>query len=245
MMLRITLLSGLALASLAACGDDSGGGGGSGGGDAATTGASTTGATTATTGATTATTTATTATTSSTSSSGEGGSGAGTSGSGGGAPAYDCASYCDTVTEACTGDLAQYPNAESCQAACAAFGAGEFEDTGNTLGCRSYHASVALDSPDIHCEHAGPLGTGACSADATSPCEAFCQIAEEICPDAYAGDCEKSCAAYADGEYSASNPDAGDTLACRMYHLTVAAQGGDNLTLHCPHVGAVSDTCPG
>jgi hypothetical protein len=248
MMLRITLLSGLALAALAACGDDTGESGSGGGGT--TTGASTTGATTATTGASGTTTGGSTTAATSTGSgeggsgdggSGDGGSGDGGSGDGGGSTAFDCDSYCTTITAACTGANAQYSIGDSCANACAGFDTGEFNDAGNTLGCRAYHASVAQDSPELHCPHAGPLGTGACSDAETSPCEAFCQIAEEVCPDAYAGDCTKVCADYVEGDYSVNPPAEGNSLACRMYHLSVAAQGGDNITLHCPHVGFEND----
>lgn len=230
MMLRIVLFSGLAMASLAACGDDSGGGtGGTGTGGGSTTAVTTTGTTTT------------------------GGAGGedptgtgGAPGTGGGAPSFDCASYCADVAEACTDGNTQYPADDSCLNACEAFAVGEFEDTDNSLGCRAYHATAALGAPDVHCIHAGPLGDGACSADAGSPCEAFCAIADTICPGAYdsVGACEKVCAGFAPGEFNAGTmPPEDDSLACRMYHLTVAAVSADNAEIHCGHVAGVSETC--
>lgn len=236
MMLRTTFVGALAIVALAACGDDTGGAGGNGDGGS--------GSTTTTTGTDASGNTTTGGDGGSGAGTGDGGSGAGTGdgggGEGGGETAYDCASYCGDVTEACTGENTQYPNEESCLAACEAFDAGAFQDTGNTLGCRAYHATAALDQPDVHCPHAGPLGTGACSADAASPCEAFCAIAEVICPDAYQGDCTKSCAVYAAGDYNAGQDTApeDDSLACRMYHLTVAAVSEDSAGIHCDHVTA-------
>jgi hypothetical protein len=251
MMLRTTLAA-LAIVALAACGDDTGGagGGGEGGSSTTATGSTTASGSTTSSGDGGSTSTGDGGSTSTgdggSTSTGDGGAGGGTTGQGGGT-AYDCASYCADVMEACADGLAQYPNAESCEASCAAFEVGEFQDTGNTLGCRAYHATAALDSPEVHCPHAGPLGTGACSADATSPCEAFCAIAEEICPGSYdsVAACEKVCAGYTAGDYNAGQgtEPADDSLACRMYHLSVAAIEG-NAEVHCPHIVGDSPTCP-
>jgi hypothetical protein len=175
---------------------------------------------------------------------GGGGSGAGTEG-GGGATGVTCASYCTTIMGACTAGNSQYGSQASCEASCAAFEPGAPGDmAGDTLECRAYHAGVAaMTEPEIHCVHAGPLGTGpaamnGCGMDA---CTAFCNIAETICSEASTydftsfDDCRTKCQGL---DYSADfnmNQMAGEVLECHMYHLSVAAQAG-NEEAHCGHL---------
>src|SRR5262245_30207367 len=80
------------------------------------------------------------------------------------AAAPDCATYCTAIQANCTTTNAQYPDPAHCMAACAAFDVGTTGQTsGNTLGCRIYHAGMpAMTDPATHCKHAGPGG------DATS-----------------------------------------------------------------------------
>ena len=203
-------------------------------GDDTDTGGSTTGGTT----------TATTGTGGGTTGTGTGGgttgtgTGGGTTGTGTGGGAPDCASYCTAIMANCTAANAQYTNQADCEATCAALDLGTAADmSGNTVGCRAYHAGAASADPATHCPHAGPLGAGVCG----DPCKSFCQIAVDICPAAYtsAMDCETACGLMTAGDYSTAAT-SGDTLACRMYHLQVAST--DQAT-HCGHVGAVSPTC--
>ncbi|MFO0550250.1 MAG: hypothetical protein U0271_17785 [Polyangiaceae bacterium] len=192
---------------LIACGDDSTGGGGSG-----ATG-------------------------------GSGGSGA-TGGAGGGEVAATCADYCATITSGCTANNKQYQDAAACEAECAAFDAGTLGAmSGNSLECRAYHAGVAAGGTDpaIHCVHAGPLGGGPTAGDGcgTDACESFCQISEQICSgdpgyvfDNF-DDCMTQCATYTDDTDFNMMVTSGDNLACRMYHLSVAATGDLS---HCAHL---------
>lgn len=216
-----TLLLGLvacaAMAVGAGCGDDtsdSGGSGGAGGGDG---GSPTTGG------------------------GNEGGSGAGT-------PGNTCESYCSTMADGCTGNLAQYADQTTCERECEVFTQGEANAmSGNSLECRAYHAGVAAGGtdPEIHCVHAGPLGGGPIALDGcgTDRCESFCLVAEEICSGEAAypfdnfDDCKQDCLGAEDATKDFNiNETSGTTLACRMYHLSVAATGGDNQALHCGHV---------
>lgn len=247
MQLRTALFcSFLAVPLMAACGDDSGGGGGSGG-DGSTSGSSSTGSAT---GSGTGSTTSSAATGSAastgaggnTTTSGSTGSAASTgSGEGGGDPELSCQTYCDTIMDACSDDP-QYPDEASCLAACASFPEGAYADSDGSLGCHQYHADAAVSGPDVHCIHAGPMGGGQCAAD---PCENFCEIAPAVCPDVYASTavCEKVCGDFEVGDFSVSPPATGDTLGCRMYHLTVAAQSVGNAAVHCEHTAAVSSQC--
>ncbi len=180
-----------------------------------------------------------------------GGAGAGTEGGNGpqggqgegGAGPTTCASYCATITGACTGPNQQWPNTAGCEEACAAFAPGAAGDTSmDTLECRAYHAGVASTTePELHCIHAGPLGGGIDSPNGcgTNRCMSFCRIAQEICGEepTYSfeneDDCRSQCVDYIDDVDFTVNQMSGDTLACRMYHLTAAL--GDPVT-HCGHL---------
>jgi hypothetical protein len=149
--------------------------------------------------------------------------------------------YCDTIQAACTSANAQYPNANQCLATAAEFpmGASSEEMTGNTLGCRIYHAQNAMITGDVatHCPHAGPAGNkidltvGQCG----TPCESFCTLAIKTCgtdanpltgvTNRYAdmGTCMTACTGFAKTPAFVSPAPNGDTMACRVYHVTNAA----------------------
>lgn len=150
-----------------------------------------------------------------------------------------CQAYCDTIAMNCTAEWTQYGSAEFCMASCMAFAVGTSADTsGNTLGCRTYHAGAAAGDPSLHCVHAGPGGSGACGAN----CDGFCSIALTACPAVWTDlpSCTSACAMFPDTEpYDAS--DVGkNTLACRLYHVTAAALLPD---VHCAHINADSPPC--
>ncbi len=157
------------------------------------------------------------------------------------ATALDCKSYCDTITANCTSGNAQYASVQQCQSTCDAFTLGDEADRdGNTLGCRVYHADAAKGEPAMHCTHAGPGGAGQCGSN----CEGFCTIAGEACPGTFADDaaCLSACADFSDSEPFDAGDKAGDSLACRLYHLTVATEDPDK---HCAHIVSDSPTCGG
>ena len=55
-----------------------------------------------------------------------------------------CATYCADIMANCTGTNQQYINLASCTRSCPGFPVGTSADTsGNTLGCRAYHATAA------------------------------------------------------------------------------------------------------
>jgi hypothetical protein len=166
--------------------------------------------------------------------------------------------YCDTIQAACTGANAQYPNANQCLATAAAFtpGANANEMTGDTLGCRIYHAQNAMITTDVatHCPHAGPAGnkidlaTGQCSE---SPCKAFCKLNVAVCgtnanaivANHYADQaaCETACAGFAKAPAYSAPAANGNTMACKLFHLTNAAlyknQAVPDPALHNTHCG--------
>lgn len=229
LLVLVGLVSCLPLAFTVGCGDDTSGGGGSGAGSTGGNGGG-----------------------GGTSDGGGGGTsdggGGGTSdGGGGGTPGpATCASYCATITSACTAGNAQWGTAASCELACAAFTAGTPGDiSGDTLECRAYHAGVASTTqPEVHCVHAGPLGGGVTAGDGcgTSRCDSFCRIATEVCtgeanyPFTSEDDCQTQCMAYTDGDDFSTADTSGNDLQCRMYHLTAAAAEADGSRTHCAHV---------
>lgn len=153
-----------------------------------------------------------------------------------------CALYCGTIVAACVGDVAQYPGAETCLHACRALPPGLPGDlAGNSLACRRAHAGLAVDDPAAHCAHAGPGGAGVCGSN----CEGFCAIATVTCPEEHPDRdaCLAACAGFADVEPYDIGDAAGDTLACRLYHLVVAAADPQAALAHCPHTTAASPPC--
>ena len=80
----------------------------------------------------------------------------------------DCSTYCTEIQNNCTGASLQYASTAECMAACASFPVGTSmvtDMTGNTLGCRIYHAGdPAKMAAATHCPHAGPGGDAISSA---------------------------------------------------------------------------------
>lgn len=233
--LLLSVLSCGLLAAAAGCGDDVIGSGGSGGGTTSTvTGTTATGMST---------TTSTTGTGSTTST----GSGAAT-----------CDAYCAAIDANCGDPFAQYTGTDACAEICPVFMQGNPGDTSmNTLECRAYHTAAAASGADPHCMHAGPLGGGpdAGNGCGMQRCSSFCQIAIAVCDgnDAQWGteaECMTDCMQIPDNVDYSTSETGGNTLACRMYHLNVAAaaknQGdGAGKATHCGHIPLVSATCGG
>lgn len=76
-----------------------------------------------------------------------------------------CQDYCDTYLKNCTDKLNLYIDAADCLAQCGEWYPGTYADTtGDTVGCRLYHAGVAMADANTHCPHAGPGGAMVCVA---------------------------------------------------------------------------------
>jgi len=156
--------------------------------------------------------------------------------------APSCSEYCGLITDHCGDAQAQYSGATACEAVCEALPPGTVDDElGNTVGCRTYHSIVAAEEPETHCVHAGPGGSGVCGA----PCESFCGLAAELCTgaDQQYDDteaCLAECMMFPDDVPTSTDATEGDSYACRLYHLTVAALQPD---VHCPHIVLDSPVC--
>jgi hypothetical protein len=114
---------------------------------------------------------------------------------------------------------------------------------GNNLECRAYHAGAAAAAPVLHCPHAGPAGDSVCGSN----CESFCTVAINKCASQFQDNlatCTTQCNAFVNSTATYnSNSVSGDSFACRMYHLTVAATDTASATTHCPHITPVSAAC--
>lgn len=151
----------------------------------------------------------------------------------------DCKSYCGSIGAACTGDNQQYLDEPTCEKMCAILPVGTAADkSGNTLGCRVYHAGAASAgamAAATHCDHAGPYGGGVCG----DVCANFCALYEAECGmTSYGSACASKCASFMTLDAGLLQTTAGNNLNCREYHLENAfafdAGGG-----HCDHAGAM------
>ena len=161
------------------------------------------------------------------------------------AGAPTCADYCAKIATNCTAANQQYSSAATCMASCALFPVGTTADTsGNTLGCRAYHANNAATGPTVHCRHAGPGGDGVCGAN----CDGFCTIVQGACstqptpPYADKPACMAACANFATTPVYDQSVQTGNSLACRMYHATAATT---TPSPHCNHVKIAGGGGPG
>ncbi len=153
-----------------------------------------------------------------------------------------CANYCTSIMANCAAGNQQYANVGECMSTCNNFPVGtEADMAGNTLGCRTYHASAAETGADVHCRHAGPGGDAACGAN----CEGFCTLVLGACTGASApysdmNACMTACGGFATTPPYSSSQTSGNSFACRLYHATAASA---NPAVHCAHTGATSSTC--
>ena len=178
---------------------------------------------------------------------GSGGSGGG-NGAGGGSPATPCDGYCDQIGAACTGPNQEYTDRATCMVLCQVYDPGTAGDTtSDSLACRAHYAALAASDPNLHCKHAGPLGTGTCGK---SQCAAYCALNTSICKATPAYPTEAECIMACKGfVYVKDSGDieltTGDTLNCRMYHLEAASNPANPTAsvTHCPHTQPVTSHC--
>jgi hypothetical protein len=160
-----------------------------------------------------------------------------------------CDVYCEAITANCVGADAQYADnglgdngLASCKTACMGLPEGVSSDmSGNTLGCRTYHADASAGDPATHCRHAGPGGDATCGPN----CAGFCSIAVSVCGTTYISveSCMTECLQFPDDVEYSTTQTGGNTLACRLYHLTAAAVDAAAATIHCPHIVGASPVC--
>lgn len=179
----------------------------------------------------------------------------------------DCASYCSEVQAHCMDANLQYQDMDHCLGTCMSIAdKGAINDmSGNTLGCRIYHAgSPAIMAPGTHCPYAGPVGdllnanpAGGCSGE--NVCASFCALEIKACGSLDTplsgdprdatnnhlfqfqnmNDCMAACAAY-DKTHVYSTAATGDSLACRLLQATTAAISLENAKTSCRFTGDIA-----
>jgi hypothetical protein len=148
----------------------------------------------------------------------------------------NCDAYCDTYAVACV-DFSEYDNRDACLQQCNQWPIGIANETaGDSLGCRTYHVSVAATTdPDLHCPHAGPSGAGMCVDPDAPTCNAYCAAYAIGCKDFPVYLDEAACLAQCSEWYPGTEDQTqGDSIACRLYHAGVAFIDPQT---HCPHAG--------
>lgn len=160
-----------------------------------------------------------------------------------------CDAYCDTLMEACPGDVAVYDDAASCRRVCKLFKAGNVsKPQGNTLACRAEQADVAFSLKDdlsenrTNCAAAGPGGGDVCTGHPDLPdCEGYCTVYMAACTSTSkewgfdnVDQCIERCAAFPFQATYAVSQASGDTVTCRVREATLALEDPDN---HCESAG--------
>lgn len=169
-------------------------------------------------------------------------------------PSADCLKYCDDLMTHCTGVNQQFSTKKQCLRACTFYPLGNPGDaTGNSLTCRIRH-TIAAESDQAHCHHAGPFGYSGCG----EPCDILCTIAMGWCgtrpggaPYASQSACLAECAAFVNEPgptamgvaYNASGPATGDSIDCREYHLVRALESAADRDASCPKAATNSPAC--
>lgn len=154
-----------------------------------------------------------------------------------------CGEFCDTVMANCSGEHAVYTSRDACMGLCSILREGDLVegDNANTLACRLDAARKAGEpqaETDLECQRAGPGGGDLCGTNNTSnECDNYCELFARACPTYTAdqGNCATNCQGLTDKKHLsiADDYDGGDTLQCRLIHLSAAAT--PNGTLHCEH----------
>ncbi|MES1175220.1 MAG: hypothetical protein ABUL62_12935 [Myxococcales bacterium] len=155
-----------------------------------------------------------------------------------GSPSTACSSYCASIMTNCTGSDAQYVSLPVCLADCSHLPTAAPGATfGNSVQCRQGEATLAATTgePSEHCSMAGPAGNSVCG----TTCESYCSLIMPTCPTAFSSTqaCEFACKSMADLKRYDTSEQRGDTVQCRIFHVSAATQSPSS---HCPHAGAES-----
>lgn len=153
-----------------------------------------------------------------------------------------CDDYCVLVLRNCTGAVAQYSDLSTCLATCETMELGaEGTEQGNNIECRTFWAAIS-EGDTTMCTRAGPGGDGTCGMN----CESFCASTMQICADEVIppydseAECLTACGGYSATERFDAGDIAGNTFACRLYHMTAASTEPGT---HCQHTGVDSAVC--
>lgn len=152
-----------------------------------------------------------------------------------------CGEFCDLVMANCTGANEVYHSRESCMGFCALLREGDVTevDRGNTVACRmSAVTQVPNGEADVLCQQAGPAGgTGEGVNDRCGPsnCQNYCALFPKVCPEEAMNQepCVTNCQGLRDdGNLNSVDDHEGDTIQCRLVHLSAATTEPAS---HCQH----------
>lgn len=155
-----------------------------------------------------------------------------------------CGEFCDTVMANCTGENQVYDTRQKCMALCELLPPGDTvePERTNTVECRlraAQQAGTAV-SEDVErlCRTAGPE-----ALDCKGPCESYCTLYAGACGEDQCGShaaCVHACSALLDTDsYDLHEDHDGDTLQCRLVHLSNASI---QPTQHCHHSQIIKPT---
>jgi hypothetical protein len=168
-----------------------------------------------------------------------------------------CTEYCRLVDDACQDENKVYDHPEACLAVCLRMDLGEGtlggSDRKNTVACRIEKLQQS-EFQARDCATVGPGGGGECGSN----CEAFCSLRQQVCTgvagqtyedDLQLDKCLSNCQAMPDLlSFDAGNRDQhGDSLQCRLVHVSEAAISKSKALTHCLHTQTVpkgADTFP-
>jgi len=167
-----------------------------------------------------------------------------------------CDEYCRLVEDKCQGDYKVYDYREQCLAVCQQMDLGApalgKSDGQNNVACRIERLKqTEFDAkPAENCPGVGPGGAGVCGDD----CDSFCALRERVCTgvanqtyeyDLEPEKCATNCRAVPKlGTLSAARDQKGDSLECRLVHVSEAAVSPQKAATHCLHTQTVPKAAP-
>lgn len=153
-----------------------------------------------------------------------------------------CKNFCTKVNKTCTGQYAIY-HGEDCEPACEYLSEDQVQ-------CRDEEVNkAALGDFHLHCQAASLGGAKECGTNCRNYCNIMAQVCQGTNRDAMEiENCETKCSALIDRDdlkpanatqsrYNVNNgfDHEGDTIQCRLVHLTIAAQDASFAKNHCWH----------
>lgn len=168
-----------------------------------------------------------------------------------------CNEYCQLVGDRCQGENKVYDYPEQCMAVCQHMDPGGprlgASDNKNTVTCRIEKLQqTEFDAkPDENCPKVGPGGDGYCGDD----CDSFCALRQQVCTgvegQTYEDDlldlakCKSNCQAVPKlATFDAGRDQKGDSLQCRLVHVSEAAVSSAKAVTHCLHTQTVPKAAP-
>jgi hypothetical protein len=164
-----------------------------------------------------------------------------------------CNTYCDAALGNCQDEYSVYASRDTCLGVCQKLElAGKTgtsgDQSGNTIYCRLAQARSAKSTgePQSYCFAAGPGGGNLCGSN----CEGYCVLLQQTCPNdfktAQFNDSLAYCLTTAcpsiptlDAGFN-SGQESGNSINCRLYHVSAANADDQAPGIHCPHAAGAT-----